>query len=386
QNVLAVANLALLTGNIGLPGSGVNPLRGQNNVHGACDMGALPNVFSGYQSVSDSAARGKFVKAWGRIPESEKPGLTVIEMIGAAGSGKIRGLWIMGENAAMSDPDAHHVEESLRRAEFLVCQDIFLNETANFAHVVLPAASFAEKDGTFTNTERRVQRVRRAIDPPGEARADWEIICEIANRLSHIAGNGRAAWTYADPAEILQEIASLTPSYGGISFDRLEASYGLQWPCPTPDHPGTPILHTERFTRGRGKFSVVHHVEPAERPDADYPLTLTTGRRLQQYHTGTMTRRAAGPEFIAPEELVEINPADAATLGVADGGWVTVASRRGEVRARAWVTDRPRPGVVFMTFHFVEALGNVLTNPALDPVAKIPEYKVCAVKVSAALN
>ncbi|MBI3360744.1 MAG: molybdopterin-dependent oxidoreductase [Chloroflexi bacterium] len=351
QNVLAVANLALLTGNIGLPGSGVNPLRGQNNVQGACDMGALPNVFSGYQSVSDSAARGKFVKAWGRIPESEKPGLTVIEMIGAAGSG-----------------------------------NIFLNETTNFAHVVLPAASFAEKDGTFTNTERRVQRVRKAINPPGEAKADWEIICEIANRLSHIAGNGRAAWTYADPAEILQEIASLTPSYGGISFDRLEASYGLQWPCPTPDHPGTPILHTERFTRGRGKFSVVHHVEQAEQPDVDYPLTLTTGRRLQQYHTGTMTRRAAGPEFVAPEELVEINPADAATLGVADGGWVTVASRRGEVRARAWVTDRPRPGVVFMTFHFVEALGNVLTNPALDPVAKIPEYKVCAVKVSAALN
>ncbi len=282
---------------------------------------------------------------------------------------------IIGENVAMSDPDSQHVVESLNKLDFLVVSELFMTETAQLADVVLPASSFAEKDGTFTNTERRVQRVRKAIKSPGDARADWDIVCDLAKRMG-----SRAGWDYASPEEIMDEIASLTPSYAGIAYDRIETK-GLQWPVPNKDHPGTPILHTEKFSRGKGLFSPVEHQEPAENPDKSFPFTLTTGRILQQYHTGAMTRRVAGLAQLAPEERVEVNPDDAARMGLNDGDWVRVSSRRGTVESRAWVTDRVGHGLVFMTFHYAEALSNVLTNTAVDPIAKIPELKVCAVKV-----
>ncbi len=377
QNVLAVANLALLTGNLGIPGGGVNPLRGQNNVQGSCDMGGLPNFYPGYQSVTDTAVREKFAAYYGGEQPPAKAGLTVTEMLQAAHDGRVRALYIMGENPAMSDPDANHVRDCLEQLDFLVVQDIFLNETGYLADVVLPAAAFAEKDGTYTNTERRVQRVRKAFNPPGQARADWQIICQIAERM------GATGWSYNDPADIMEEVAEVTPSYGGIHHDRLDAD-GLQWPCPNRDHGGTPILHVGKFPRGRGHFSPVDHQPAAEVPDDEYPLMLSTGRLLQHFHTGTMTRRVNGLDALVPEERVEINGRDASTLGIADGDWVRVSSRRGTITARARVFDRPRPGLVFMTFHFAEALGNVLTNNVVDPIAKIPEYKVCAVKVEKA--
>ena len=375
NNVLAVANLAMLTGNMGKPGGGVNPLRGQNNVQGACDMGGLPNVFTGYQRVTDDAARAKFEKAWNVENLPSKPGLTIGEMLNAAHSGAVKAMWIIGENVAMSDPDAQHVREALEHLDFLVVSELFMTETAQLADVVLPVASFAEKDGTFTNTERRVQRVRKAVKSPGEARADWDIVCDVAKRMGSHAG-----WDYTSPEKIMDEIAALTPSYAGISYDRIETK-GLQWPVPTKDHPGTPVLHVEKFSRGKGLISPVEHQEPAENPDQAFPFTLTTGRILQHYHTGSMTHRVAGIEALVPEERVEVNPDDAARLELNDGDWVRVSSRRGAVESRAWVTDRVGHGLVFMTFHYAESLGNVLTNTAVDPVAKNPELKVCAEKV-----
>ena len=375
DNVLAVANLAMLTGNIGKPSSGVIPLRGQNNVQGACDMGALPNVYPGYQAVSDSAIRAKFETAWS-CNLNPSPGLTLTEIFDAAGKKQIKAVYLIGENPALSDPDANHVRESLEALEFLVVQDIFLTETAQLADIVLPASSFAEKDGTFTNTERRVQRVRKAIEPPGSAKPDWWITCQIARRM------GANGFDFEHPSQIMDEFASLTPSYGGISFNRLENG-GLQWPCPTADHPGTPVLHAYVFsTRGsRGKFIPLQYKPPLELPDKDYPLTLTTGRSLYQYHTGTMTRKVAGLNILRGEELVEINPQDASALQITSGDIVRVTSRRGEVRARAKVTESSPPGVVFMTFHFAESPTNLLTNPGLDPSSKIPELKVCTVRV-----
>lgn len=380
NNVLAIANLAMLTGNLGKPGAGVNPLRGQNNVQGACDVGALPNYYTGYQRVADEMAHVKFENAWGaKLPPT--PGMVVGEMLKAAHDGKVKAMWIIGENVAMSDPDSSHVVESLKQLDFLVVSELFMTETAQLADVVLPTASFAEKDGTFTNTERRVQRVRKAIEPIGQVKADWQIVCEVAKRMSQVSSQIKPeTWNYASPSELLDEIASLTPQYAGISFDRLEAQ-GLQWPVPHKDHPGTPILHTEKFTRGKGLFTPVEHQEPAEKPDAQYPFTLTTGRILQHYHTGAMTRRVPGLEQLAPAERVELHPDDAAIMHVGDGDWLKVSSRRGEVEARAWVTDRVGRGVVFMTFHYAEALTNALTNTAVDPIAKIPELKVCAVRV-----
>ncbi len=388
QNVLAVANLAMLTGNLGKPGAGVNPLRGQNNVQGSCDMGALPNVFTAYQRVTDAAAREKFEKAWGvKLPE--KNGLTIVETMNAAHEHRVKGMWIIGENPAMSDPDSQHVREALEHLDFLVVQDIFLTETAQLADVVFPANSFAEKDGTFTNTERRVQRVRKAVEPPGEARADWQIVAQVASSMLQVASEKSqipntkyqgTGWEYASPEDIFKEMSALTPSYAGITYARLELG-GMQWPVPTADHPGTPILHREKFTRGLGFFSPVEHTPPAENPDAEFPFVLTTGRVLAQYHTGTMTHKVAGLDRLAPEERVEINPDDACQLEVADGDWIEVSSRRGQVKAHAQLTSRVDRGVVFMTFHYAEALGNVLTNPALDPIAKIPELKVCAVQV-----
>jgi formate dehydrogenase alpha subunit len=372
DNVLALANLALLTGNIGREGSGVNPLRGQNNVQGACDMGALPNVYPGYRSVQDPEVQAKFEQDW-RVPLSSRNGLTVVEMMHAAAAGTVRALYIMGENPMLSDPNANHVKEALETVEFLVVQDIFLSETAALADVVLPSASFAEKDGTFTNTERRVQRVRKAVAPPGEARQDWTIVCELGSRIGY-------PMRYASPAEILDEIAALTPIYGGIGFDRLEGP-GLQWPCPDRQHPGTPILHRSQFTRGKGRFHPTPFREAAELPDEAYPYLLTTGRYLYHFHTGTLTRRVAGLEHLAPPAPVEIHPDDGAREGIADGDAVEVESRRGRVTARAVLTERSPRGTVFMAFHYREAAANALTIDALDPVAKIPELKVCAVRV-----
>ena len=379
DNVFALANLAILTGNIGKVGAGVNPLRGQNNVQGSCDMGALPDVVTGYQKVANEDVRAKMKDAWG-LDVPAKPGLTMPDMIEAAHDGKIKAMFILGENPAVSEPDIKHVVEAFNNLEFLVVQDIFLTETAKLADVVLPGASFAEKEGTFTNTERRVQRVRQAIDPIGDSRADWEIIDDLARRVSRKKGLDESKFAYASPSQIMDEIARVTPSYGGISYARLESG-SLQWPCTASDHPGTPILHVGKFSRGLGRFTPVEFLPAAELPDDDYPLVLTTGRKLYHYHTGSMTRRVSGLMDMVPEERVEMNPVDGQALGVQSGDVVRVSSRRGRVEARAEVTDRVPKGVVFMTFHFPEAAANFVTNTALDPVAKIPEVKVCAVRV-----
>ncbi len=375
DNVKSIANLAMLCGMVGIEGGGVNPLRGQNNVQGACDMGALPNVFPAYQPVANDEARAKFEKAWGATL-SAKPGKTVVEIMDAAHKGEIKALYVMGENPMVSDPDLAHVEASLNHLDLLIVQDIFLTETARLADVVLPSACFAEKDGTFSNTERRVQRVRKAVPAPGQARTDWEIIAGISAKMGY-------PMAYASAEEIMEEIRQVTPSYAGITYQRLEKE-GIQWPCPNTDHPGTRFLHRDRFSRGRGLFHAIEYVPPAELPDAEYPLLLSTGRVLYHYHTGTMTRLGKGTTERCPESLAEIHPADAEKMGIADGQIVRLTSRRGTVQAKARITPRSIQGMVFMNFHFHEAAVNLLTNPALDPVAKIPEYKVCAVRVEAA--
>ncbi len=375
DNVKTIANLAMLCGNVGIEGGGVNPLRGQNNVQGACDMGGLPNVYPAYQQVANEDARKKFETAW-QATLSPKPGLTLMEIMNAAGSGQIKALYIMGENPLMSDPDLHHVKEELKKLDLLIVQDIFLTETAQIADVVLPSASFAEKDGTFTNTERRVQRIRKAVDAPGEAKPDWEIIAGIATKMGY-------PMQYLSAQQIFEEITSVTPSYAGITYRRIDKE-GLQWPCPTTDHRGTKFLHKDRFSRGRGLFHAIEFIPPAEWPDADFPLILSTGRILYHYHTGTMTRRALGPSERCPESLVEINPFDADKLGISEGQMVKVTSRRGTLTARAQITGKSPQGTIFMNFHFAEAAVNLLTNPVLDPTGKIPEYKVCAVKLEAA--
>ena len=380
DNVWALSNLALLTGNIGVVGGGVNPLRGHNNVQGACDMGCLPNVYPAYQQVGDPSNRAKFEAAWG-MPMPEKPGLTEPEIMAAAGCGGIKALFILGENPAVSDPDSNHAIAELKALDFLVVQEIFLTETAQLAHVVLPGTTFAEKHGTFTSTERRVQRVRAAIPPVGNSRPDWDIVSEIARRVLAKQGRSAAPFEFNSPAEVMAEVNAVTPSYGGITYERLESSGGLQWPCPTTEHPGTPRLHIGKFTRGLGKFQPVHYIPPAEMPDEEYPLTLTTGRLLYHFHTGTMTRRVRGLNQIAPEATVEMNPKDVVKLGLADGEMARIVSRRGKVVARVNTTDSLAPGVVFMNFHFSESLTNALTSPALDPIAKAPELKVCAVRV-----
>lgn len=373
DNVIAIANLAMLTGNIGKPSTGVNPLRGQNNVQGACDVGCLPNVVTGYQAVADANVRKKFEDAWGCSLTSDA-GLAVTEMIPAAYEGKIKAMYIIGENPVLSEPDANHAKEALSHLDFLVVQDIFLTETAKLADVVLPGVSFAEKDGTFTNTERRVQRVRKAVQPIGEARPDWQITCQIAQKM------GAKGFGYKNPSEITDEIAHLTPSYGGITFERLEKG-SLQWPCPTIEHPGTPVLHTKSFSRGKGKFLLLTYKPSQETPDEEYPLVLTTGRHLTQFHTGTMTRKVKGLNTLNGEEQIEINPVDAKTLNIENGEMVKVVSRRGAVNVKAKISEISPIGVVFMTFHFAESPANILTNPALDPVAKIPELKVAAVRI-----
>jgi formate dehydrogenase alpha subunit len=376
DNVKSCANLAMLTGNMGIAGGGVNPLRGQNNVQGACDLGGLPNVYPGYQAVTLSEVKAKFEQAWGVKGLSDQIGMTVTEMVEGACEGHLRALYVMGENPLISDPDVNHVRRCLEQVDFLVVQDIFLTETAQLAHVVLPATSFAEKDGTFTGTDRRIQRVCKAVEPLGESKADWEILCELAQRM------GASGFDFDSPSEVMDEIAQVTPIYGGVSYERLEKEGFLQWPVPTPDHPGTPYLHKGKFSRGLGHFHAIHFREAAELPDEEYPLTLTTGRLMFHWHTGTMTRRSEKLEQEVPEAYVELHPDDAASIGFNGAKRVRVASRRGEIELAVRVTPRIRPGVVFIPFHFVEAAANALTHAALDPDSGIPEFKVCAVRVT----
>jgi len=372
DNVKSLANLAMLTGNVGVLGGGVNPLRGQNNVQGACDMGGLPNVFSGYQPVADETANEKFSKAWGKdLPK--KPGMTITDMLPAIEEGKVKALYVVGENPMVSDPDIHHVEKALSQLDILIVQDIFLTQTAKMANIVLPGTSFAEKSGTFSNTERRVLLVREAIPPKGEARPDWEIIRDLSTGLGY-------PMEYNSPEEVFEEIRTLTPSYAGLTYNRL-ADKGLQWPCPTEDHPGTQFLHKDRFTRGKGAFTPIDFKPPAEVVDKDYPMWLTTGRLFVHYHTGTMTRISPSLHHEQEEGYVEINPTDARTMKIKDGERVQVSSRRGTIQIKAKVMNTVKRGVVFIPFHFAESAANMLTNPAFDPVAKIPEFKACAVKV-----
>ena len=409
-NVMSLANLQMLLGNVGVPGGGVNPLRGQNNVQGACDMGGLPNVFPGYQAVTNPEAREKFNAAWQLVESSrlkvesdqpspftfqpaslfaDKPGLALTEMINLAGEGKVRLLYILGENPVMSDPDANHTRECLAHTEFVVLQEIFPSESSEFADVLLPGVTFAEKDGTFTNSERRLRLVQQALDPVGDSRQDWQIIAELAQRVlvyeDQKPYGPQAGWDYPSPREIMSEIAALTPSYAGVTYERLSAGEQLHWPVKSLDHPGTPILHVGQFARGKGKFHACEHLDARELPDEDYPYYLNTGRVLYHWHGAEMTRRAEGLLEIYPESLVEISPEDAIKIGINGKDRVRVTSRRGEMVARAIVTERVSAGMIFANFHFPGAQNaNNLTIAALDPTAKIPEYKVCAVKVELA--
>lgn len=373
DNVKSLANLSMLCGHLGKPGGGVNPLRGQNNVQGACDMGGLPNVFTAYQPVNNDEARGKLETAWDVTGMSPTPGIPVTEMIQKAYEGEFKSLFIIGENPMVSDPDLNHAKKALANLDFLVVQDIFQTETTQLADVVLPAACFAEKDGTFSNTERRVQRIRKAVEPPGDARQDWEIICEIATRMGY-------KMSFENSNEIFKEIASVTPSYKGITWDRID-KLGIHWPCPDEAHEGTPILHTAQFTRGKGLFHAIEHAPPAELPDNDYPYILTTGRVLYHYHTGTMTMKTDGLNMLSPECFVEISSNDAKDLGLDTGSMVNVSSRRGKIKAKLKISSKAVDGTIFIPFHFADAAANELTNAKLDPTAKIPEFKVCAVHI-----
>ncbi len=371
--VEALANLAMVTGHVGSESNGLCPLRGQCNVQGSCDSGGLPNLFPGYQRVNDDQARAKFEGAWG-TSLSAKPGLTLTCAVKDAAIGKLKAMIIFGENILVSDPDIGHVEEAVKELELLAVVDIFPTETTKLAHIVLPAACYAEKDGTFTNTDRAVRLVRKAVDPPGEALPDWRIACELAKKL------GAKGFDFKSAAEIMDEMASVTPIYGGIDHARVDREL-LRWPCPAKDHKGTKILHSQKFTKGLGTFAPVKHSPPAEVPSEEYPFILTTGRNLFQYHTGTMTRRSPKLEREAPEPYVEVNSGDAKRLGISDGERVSVSSRRGSITLKARVTDRIIPGSLFIPFHYAEAAANRLTNAALDPVSKIPELKVCAARL-----
>ena len=373
DNVFAIANLALLTGNLGKESAGVNPLRGQNNVQGSSDMGCSPNMYPGYQKVTVPSIRQRFEEFW-VVSLPDKEGLTASEMLFEAEAGRLKAMYIMGENPVLSDPDTGHTIKALRALEFLVVQDIFLTETGALADVVLPATCFAEKDGTFTNTERRVQRIRKAVAPPGDARDDIWIITELSRKLGY-------NMDYSGPEEIFNEIGMVWPAVAGITYTRLEKG-GIQWPCPTTDHPGTPYLFKGGFPRGKGAFTVVKYKPSCEEPDEEYPYILTTGRILFQYHAGSMTRRVKAIEEVAGEPFIEIAPEDAQALNIKDGQMVRVSSRRGSVSLKAKITKRPKKGTVFIPFHFREAAANVLTNSlALDPLCKIPELKVSTVRI-----
>ena len=380
-NAHALLNLSLLAGQLGRPGGGISPLRGQNTVQGCGEAGCVPTHLPGYQPYGP-ATLDTFERAWGTRPP-ETPGLVVTEMVEGALTGQIRTMYVVGENPLLSEPDLHHARKALEQLEFLVVQDLFLHETAELAHVFLPAAAFAEKEGTFTNSERRVQRVRRVVDPPGDTRPDWWITAELAKRVARRLGLPARGFDYAGAAEIFDEMAALVPFLGGISHARLDREGGLQWPCPTPDHPGTRFLYAESFPRGRGKFVPVTQGETAaELPDPDYPFILNTGRLLYHWHGGTITRRVEGLLALAPRLQVSIHPADARRLGAREGDPVRVISRRGELGGFAQLTEAVRAGEIFVPFvKLAESAANFLTNPACDPSSKIPEYKVCAVRV-----
>lgn len=380
--VKTLANLAMLGGHIGKASTGVNPLRGQANVQGACDVGALPNVYPGYQKVTDEASRAKFAEAWNADRLDEQAGLTIVEMMRAADAGDVKAMFLMGENPMMSDPNIGHVEKALRSLDFLAAIDIFLSETCQLAQVVLPATSFLEKEGTFTNTERRVQALTPVLNGPGEARPDWRIVSELGRRLAGALGTPQEQWDFRSSEEIMKEITRVSPIYGGIDYARL-GTEGLVWPCPDTDHPGTPILHVGEFRRGKGKFHAVAPRLPAELADEEYPYVLTTGRMLYHFHTGTMTRKSKGLSWKQKRAYVEVNEQDAEALEITDGKAVVIESRRGQIRARARVGATVPSGVVFVPFHFKEAAANLLTqDETLDPDAKIPELKICAVKVT----
>jgi formate dehydrogenase alpha subunit len=405
DNALTLINLALMCGHVGRPGAGLNPLRGQNNVQGCSDAGGMPTVYTAYQRVTDPAVRQKFEQAWHtKLPAV--PGLTTTEMVGGILDGQVKGWYVMGENPLMSEPDINHARHAVEQLEFFVAQDIFFNETSLYADVILPAAAFAEKDGTFTNSDRRIQRVRRAIPAPGEARADWEIVTEVARRtiqkicaeapqhadhpaaeldrvICHNADQMLANWRYSHPGDIWEEMRALTPDFYGVTYDRIEREGGVHWPCPAPDHPGSPYLFEESFPSGRGKFFPVDYTNQSELPDPDYPFILSTGRLLYHWHGGTMTR-ASALDKIWPECTIEMHPRDAARLALTSGDWVDVSSRRGQITARLLVTQRSPEGTIFIPFHFVEAAANELTHNLIDERAKIPDYKVCAVKVERA--
>ena len=374
--VMALANLVLATGHVGRPYNGINPLRGQNNVQGACDMGTLPYTYPGYLPADDPKALDAFAKAWEVRDLPCHDGLLEPQMYDAALSGALKALYVVGYDPAHTQANIGHVHEALSHLDFVVVQDLFLTETARFAHVVLPAGCFYEKDGTFTSGERRVRRIHKAVEPPGAAKADWEIVCLISKAMGY-------QMTYSHPRAIMEEIARVTPPYAGISYNRLEDG-GQVWPCPSPDHPGTPLLHAGRFPRGRGHFMPVSYILPEEDVDRDYPLVLITGRRLVHYNNGSMTRRCEGFDAVSGYEMIEIHPEDAARLGVKDSTDVVVRSRRGKVRVKALVTERSLRGTVFLSFHFQDALVNLLTSPGLDLKTLTPEYKVCAVKVEPA--
>ena len=378
DNALSLANLALICGHLGKPGSGLNPLRGQNNVQGCSDSGGLPNVFPGYQSVTDPIIRAKFEADWG-LSLNPEAGLTTMEMVDAAAEGVIKGYFIMGENPMMSEPDLRHARHVIEGLDFILMQDIFLNETAEYADIILPASSFAEKDGTFTNSDRRVQLIRPAVPSPGSARDDWAILCDLAQRVEARLGRGESAgFKFASPAEIWDEMARLTPPFQGITHERIQREDGVHWPCPTPDHPGTPYLFSDTFPRGKGILTPLSLTPGAEEPDDEYPFILSTGRVLYHWHGGTMTRRSKLDD-IYPEATVEIHPDDAQALGIHSGEWIKVRSRRGQIEVKTLVTGRSPTGIVFIPFHFAEAAANELTIDARDPTAKIPDYKVCAV-------
>ena len=380
DGVMSLSNIAMVCGKLGRPGCGVNPIRGQNNVQGACDMGASPMDYTGYQKLEAPGVREKFERAWG-VALPARQGMKATDCFGAMADGRIRGAFIFGEDPVRTDPDTHHVLRALSALDFLVVDDLFLTETAKYADVVLPGRSYAEKEGTFTNTERRVQRVRKAVDGPAGARLDTEIFTEVMRRM------GYDQPTLA-PAQVMDEIASLTPSYGGVSHTRLDgaevAGRGLQWPCPTPEHPGTPILHVGGFARGKGAYSLGEYRAPAELPSEEYPLVLMTGRVLAHYNACAMTGRTPGIDEIDGRSFIELNEADAARAGVVDGDVVRVTSRRGEVTCAARVSGKTNPGEAWMPLHFQDGNCNWLTNAALDPIARVPELKVCAVRVERA--
>jgi len=382
HNAHTLLNLSLVTGQLGFPGAGISPLRGQNNVQGCGDAGCIPTNLPGYQSYG-AETLAKFERAWGVRPP-DTPGLVVTDMIEGCLSGDVRAMYVVGENPLLSEPDLHHAEKAIGQLDWLVVQDLFMHETAERAHVFLPAAAFAEKEGTFTNSERRVQRVRKALEPRGQARADWWITGELAKRVARRLGvRVDGQFDYANAADVFDEMARLTPFLGGISHARLDREGGLQWPCPTADHPGTRFLYAESFPRGKGKFvPAIQTVEAAELPDPDYPFILNTGRLLYHWHGGTITRRVEGLLALAPRLEVTIHPVDAARLGIGDGDGVRVTSRRGELTGDARVCSDVRPGAIFVPFvKLQDSAANFLTNAAFDPVSKIPEYKVCAVKV-----